>query len=72
MRVFDKQKDSIITTYTRFSRQQNFSLTVVALIRWASEERKQRPGVDFMWNNNTKLRWSDGQVEYKNNLPEAI
>ena len=47
MRVFDEQKDSIIETYTKFSHLQNFALTVIALVRRASEERKQRAGVDF-------------------------
>ena len=47
MRVFDEQKDSIIATYTRFSRLRNFPSTIIALVRWASEERKQRAEVDF-------------------------
>ena len=47
MRVFDEQKDSIIATYTRFSRLRNFPLTVIALVRRASEKRKQRTEVDF-------------------------
>ena len=47
MCVFNEQKDSIIATYTRFSRLQNFSLKVIAPVRRASEEVKQRAGVDF-------------------------
>ena len=47
MCVFDEQKDSIIATYTRFSRLRNFPQIMIAPVRRASEERKQRAGVDF-------------------------
>ena len=47
MRVFDELKDSIIATYTRFSRLRNFSLAVIAPVRRVSVDRKQRAGVDF-------------------------
>ena len=47
MRVFDEQNDSIIATYTRFSRLRNFPLAVIAPVGRESEERKQRAGVDF-------------------------
>ena len=47
MRVFDEQKDSIIAAYTIFSRLRNFPLAVIAPVRRASEERKQRARVNF-------------------------
>ena len=56
MRVFDEQKDSIIATYTRFSRLQNFPLTVIALVRRTTEERKQRAEVDFIHMKQRKKK----------------
>ena len=47
LRVFDEQKNSIIATYTKFSRLRNFPLTVIAPVGRASEVRKQRARVDF-------------------------
>ena len=47
MRVFDEQKDSVIETYTIFSRLRNFLLTIIAPIRRAGEKRNLRAGVDF-------------------------